>query len=672
MENDWFSEKSEIPPSNIMKYKPNRLLRPAALAAVIGLCLGQAAHAATYYWDTNDSTAGFGSASGTWGTDAFWSTDLTGTTSTANTTINTADNVNFGTASNPLVVGNNLFGPTTAQGFLNMTFGNPTGAGNGIGLTGGTLNLASTSTITTNFNANIISTVLQGSGSNLIKTGLGSLRLQGSSANTYTGQTTVNAGTLFLDKTAGVNAIAGNVLVQNSSTLISSADNQIADTATVTVNNVNARWELTGRTETINTLNLSGTYQNNFGFLTGGAGKLTVNNLNVSGGGVTLNSSGIGNQSTITANTVTNTGGTWVFGTFNGTQSLVVGAGGLTIGGGSTMAVNATGGSANFISLGGNVTSQANANANTISGLGTLRLNATRTFDVADGAAASDLTIATIVANGTGTGEINKTGAGTMTLTGINTFTGATTLGGGTLLVSGTINSSSGVTVNAGTFNYTNNTTGLNRAVTVAGGNFRYNSSQVYSGALTFTSGTISGTGNLSNTAVTVGAGQIMTPGNSTGSQSVGATTWANAGTFQFELNDATGTAGSLINGWDLLNPTSLAITAGVGQFNLQLITLNSLQAAGLAQNFVDANNYSWLFVDAGATITAFNANQFAFNTSSFQNSFTGTFSVSQGTGSDDDKLYLNYTAIPEPSTYAMLGLGLGLLVWLRRKNKKA
>jgi len=43
----------------------------AALAAGTG-------RAATYYWDANGTTAGFGTAGGTWGTSQYWSTDNTG------------------------------------------------------------------------------------------------------------------------------------------------------------------------------------------------------------------------------------------------------------------------------------------------------------------------------------------------------------------------------------------------------------------------------------------------------------------------------------------------------------------------------------------------------------------------------------------------------------------
>ena len=73
-----------------------------------------------------------------------------------------------------------------------------------------------------------------GSGFGFTKTGAGILTLSGSAANTYTGLTTVTAGTLNLGKTAGINAIAGNVLV-NGGALVLLASNQIADTSAMTI-----------------------------------------------------------------------------------------------------------------------------------------------------------------------------------------------------------------------------------------------------------------------------------------------------------------------------------------------------------------------------------------------------------------------------------------------------
>ena len=82
-----------------MKTKSNPFLRSALLTAAATLAFSFSAQAGTYYWDTDGSaTPGFGTASGTWGTDAFWGADAAGSGATANTTITTADDVNFGTA----------------------------------------------------------------------------------------------------------------------------------------------------------------------------------------------------------------------------------------------------------------------------------------------------------------------------------------------------------------------------------------------------------------------------------------------------------------------------------------------------------------------------------------------------------------------------------------------
>ena len=105
-----------------------------------------------------------------------------------------------------------------------------------------------------------LSGAISGSGQTLTKTGLGPLTLSGTAANTYTGLTRVSGGTLNLNKTAGVNAIgSGGLQIDSNTTAALLASNQIADSATVTVNG---------------TLAL-GTYSETIAILTGGGAVTT-------------------------------------------------------------------------------------------------------------------------------------------------------------------------------------------------------------------------------------------------------------------------------------------------------------------------------------------------------------------------------------------------------------
>ncbi|MDZ4817070.1 MAG: autotransporter-associated beta strand repeat-containing protein [Verrucomicrobiota bacterium] len=120
---------------------------------------------------------------------------------------------------------------TETVGGLRMSGGTITGGtgvltlnGNVVGLSStntpsiyGNLNLGGTSrTFTIDGNMNVGAVITNGG---LIKEGTGVLNFIGSNANTYTGQTVINAGTLDLRNPSGVVGIAGSVLINSNGTL---------------------------------------------------------------------------------------------------------------------------------------------------------------------------------------------------------------------------------------------------------------------------------------------------------------------------------------------------------------------------------------------------------------------------------------------------------------------
>jgi autotransporter-associated beta strand protein len=145
-----------------------------------------------------------------------------------------------------------------------------------------------------------------------------------------------------------------------------------------------------------------------------------------------LQLSGAGTISNATVNVVAGT--LDLNGTTQTITTLNVSAGSSLAG--STSTVNI--GSGGVLNLGGNVVYAGGvgnaAGVGTISA-GTLNLNGTRTFTVNDSiAVTTDMTVSSVIANGSATSGLTKAGAGTLALSGANTYSGGTTISGGTLI----------------------------------------------------------------------------------------------------------------------------------------------------------------------------------------------------------------------------------------------
>ncbi|MBJ7326475.1 MAG: autotransporter-associated beta strand repeat-containing protein, partial [Chthoniobacterales bacterium] len=132
---------------------------------------------------------------------------------------------------------------------------------------------AATTIATTNGNITLSGAIGQDAGSrNLTKTGASTLTLSGTSANTYLGRTTVSGGVLELNKTPGVDAIAGAVTVGSGAKLLLSANNQVADTSAITLSGGTIQ-RASGVSEVFGDLDLTAASFLNFG--TGDTGTLS-------------------------------------------------------------------------------------------------------------------------------------------------------------------------------------------------------------------------------------------------------------------------------------------------------------------------------------------------------------------------------------------------------------
>jgi autotransporter-associated beta strand protein len=481
----------------------------------------------------------------------------------------TANAVTFGAASTGKLQLNGI-SPTIASLNTNATVGTPViEDGNAV---------ASILTLNSG-GANVFEGVLQNGTTGtlaLTKSGAGSLTLDGN--NTYSGLTTLSAGTLNINSATalgtGTFTIGAGVI-----------DNTSAGAITLTNNNVqnwNADFTFTG-TQSLNlgtgTVAMSASRQ-----LTVSANTLTVGGI-ISGSTFGLTKLGAGTLALYGANAFT--GGTTLnAGTLNinNAQALGTVAGTFTIAGGTID--NTSGGAITTLSYPqswtGNFVFTGTQNLNL--GTGAVSMSASRQVTVN----ANTLTVGGII-SGSGF-SLTKAGAGALTLGGTNAFTGGTTLSAGTLNINNSqaLGASGTFTISGGTIDNTS-----------AGAITTLNYPQSWNGNFTFT-GTQNlnlGSGAVAMSAsrqVTVSASTLTVGGIISGSTfsltKAGAGALALGGTNTF-------TGGTTLNAGTLNINNAQALGTAAGTFTIAGGTIDNTTAGAITTlNYPQAWNGDFTF----------------------------------------------------------------------------
>ncbi len=501
------------------------------------------------------------------------------------------------------------------------------GSLSGGGANGGTVDLGSRTltvgdTTNTTFSGNII-----GTAGGLTKAGTGNLTLSGT--NTFSGTTTINVGALIL---AGGNALAddGAVTITDGtgSLLQLDADETIGSLSDG--GTLGGNIDLQAHTLTLNhtgTRDFAGSIQGTGGLIKLGSGRLDLEGTNTYSGA-----------------TVIEAGSLFLFGTNTSPSYTVKNGGTLRV-----QSLNSLSDSSADVEVeaGGTFAIVPATNIGGLSGSGDLVYlrgnNSNKTLSVGNG---DETTIfsGNISESNTGSLSLRKNGSGTFTLSGTNTHRGTTTVGAGTLLINSTTGSGTGtgaVIVNSGA-----TLGGTGRIGDASTGNITIQSGGIHTAATVTTAGTQTILGDL-----TYASGATLTWNLISNSLASG----------QFDTFDVSGTLAFNDDGTiadDLF-------------FNISFDNNVNLDDS-FWQNGANTNEWKvWNVTGAENALLGLEYSIGLAGNSNAQGQQYFKASAFDLEARSDGIYLLQTSAVPEPGTFALMGLGLAAFGWARRSRKR-